>query len=1242
MAFCAHPLHWKILVQKKTTQIGKYYDMKKILVWLVASLLLTMVGCVEGLQEPDVTETSSEQLPDLTAGFAEGKTKTYVESGKYLRWHEDDRLTAFYGNTLNRQYKFNGATGDNSGSFSYVPSGNLETGNALDRIYAVYPYDETATITDDGQISLTLPAVQTYAENSFSRGANTMLAVTENVEDTFLGFKNVCGYLKLKLYNAEGATIKSIEVKGNGDEKIAGAATATIAFGEVPQLTMADEATTTITIDCGDGVALGTTAEAATEFWVVIPETTFEGGITITVADTEGGTFEKSTTKEVVIERNAVQPMAALGVEFVAPVAKPANNEIWYTNGSTTEATTPNRTDVFGANIVSNTYDAEKECWVIKFDGEVTEIGDGAFYKCSSLESIVIPEIVTSIGGSAFRECSSLRSITIPNSVTTIGNYAFRSCGVKSITIPDSVTTIGNYAFQYCSGELIINNKIIEINYSDDNYPSNTWLKYAAFTSIIVGDSVTSIGEYAFCNCQNLTSVTIGDSVTKIGTTAFQSCDSLQEFKGKFASTDHRSLIIDGIINFLAPAGLTEYTIPDSVTSIKRGVFQSCSSLTSITVPDSVTEIEESAFRGCEKLKNVIIGNGVTTIHNYTFYDCDWLTSVTIGNSVKEIGSYAFSSCNSLASVTIGNSVKEIEDHAFSSCSSLTSITIPDGVTTIGYSAFYECKRLESVYCKPTTPPSLGSGAFNNNASGRVIYVPAESVSVYTKATYWRNYSYYIVGYDFEDDKIATPANNTIWYTATKKVDPYVSDSFDANVVSNEWDSATGKGVIIFDGEVTKIKWRAFYTEDLISVNLPNSVTMIGDFAFADCPNLINVTFPNSLTTIGGWIFRGCDSITSITIPDSVTKIEQGAFSQCKGLRSFEGKFASEDKRCLIIDGALIAFAPAGLTKYTIPNNVTSIGRQAFAAFTNLKSVTIPDGVTKIESEAFYFCNNLTSIYCKATTPPALGLHVFQYEVSYEDYKNIGCDIYVPATSASAYKTATDWSEYADDIASYDFNPARPENNEILYTNGSTTEATAPAKADVFGAKIVSNTYDADKQCWVIKFDEEVTTIGASAFRWCTSLTSVTIPDSVTKIEYSAFEECHSLTSVTIGDSVTSIGQYAFYACWALKSVTIPDSVTTIGRDAFCCCSSLTSVTIGNSVTSIGDEAFKECSRLTSVYCKATTPPSLGGFVFGYWDDDGETYYDGPNCPIYVPMGSEWVYTASNWSDYYIVGYYFL
>ena len=394
---------------------------------LLAALLF--VGCSDIFVELESPLTNETTLPDLTADFADdGLTRTYVEAGKYLRWHEADLITAFFGNTLNRQYKFNGATGANSGTFSLVPNGELGTGNILDAIYAIYPYDASATISDEGLIALTLPSEQSYAENSFGKGANTMVAVTESVEDTFLSFKNACGYLKLYLYNVDGATLKSVSVKGNNNEKIAGAATVAMTFGDTPEVTMSDDATTAVTLDCGEGIALGTTSETATALWIVLPETTFENGITITVTDTEGGIFEKSTSNSVAITRNDIQPMAALAVEFVAPVVKPANNEIWYTNGSTTEATTPNSTDAFGVNIVSNTYDAEKECWVIKFDGDVTRIGVQAFYNCSSLTSVTIPDSVTSISDNAFYYCKSLTSVTIGNGVTSIGSEAFSSC----------------------------------------------------------------------------------------------------------------------------------------------------------------------------------------------------------------------------------------------------------------------------------------------------------------------------------------------------------------------------------------------------------------------------------------------------------------------------------------------------------------------------------------------------------------------------------------------------------------------------------------------------------------------------------------------------------------------------------------------------------------------------------------------------------------------------------------------
>ena len=350
------------------------------------------------------------------------------------------------------------------------------------------------------------------------------------------------------------------------------------------------------------------------------------------------------------------------------------SNEIWYMNGSTTEPTKPR--DTFGVNIISNTYYAENECWVIKFDGEVTTIGYEAFGGCSSLTSVIISDSVTTIGKCAFCGCSSLTSVTIPDSVTTIGERAFEEC--------------------------------------------------SSLTSVTIGDSVTKIGNEAFAGCSNLTNVTIPDSVTTIWAAAFGGCSSLREFNGKYASEDGRCLIVDDILNSFAPAGLTEYTIPDSVTTIGKYAFYSCSSLTSVTIPDSVTTIGYDAFGYCSRLTSVTIGDSVTTIGSDAFYGCSSLTSVTIGDSVTKIGSSAFYNCSSLTSVTIG-----------------------DSVTTIGSYAFQYCSSLTSVYCKAITPPAGGASMFSSNASDRKIYVPTESVEAYKSAEYWSYYADAIDGYNF-------------------------------------------------------------------------------------------------------------------------------------------------------------------------------------------------------------------------------------------------------------------------------------------------------------------------------------------------------------------------------------------------------------------------------------------------------------------------------------------------------------
>ena len=455
----------------------------------------------------------------------------------------------------------------------------------------------------------------------------------------------------------------------------------------------------------------------------------------------------------------------------------------------------------------------------------------GAFYGCSMLTSIIIPDGATSIGWGAFMYCRDLTSVTIPDSVKSIGEHAFQKCsGMTSAAIGNGVKSIGELAFESC----------------------------ASLTSITIPDSVTSIWDGAFEDCRGLTSVTVPNSVTRIGYCAFFGCKSLESITIPFVGatkygTEYthfgyifgalsysenndnvpaslKEVIITGGTSigmraFRGCTGLTSITIPNSVKSINDYVFASCTGLKSFSIPDSVTSIGYYAFGDCIDLTSVTIPNNVTSIDEFAFRNCSSLISIVIPNGVQSISDYVFSGCSGLTSVTIGNGVTSIGERAFSGCSRLTSVTIGNGVTSIGYCAFVGCSGLTSITI-PDSVTSIGSYAFSGCNSLERMTIPF--VGATKDGTSNKHFGYIFGASSYKDNGNYVPASL--------------------------------KEVIITGG--TSIGSYAFYgCSGLTSVTIPDSVTSIGDRAFGNCSGLTSVTF--EVTT--GWYYSSYSTATSGT-----------------------------------------------------------------------------------------------------------------------------------------------------------------------------------------------------------------------------------------------------------------------------------------------------------------------------------------------------------------------------------------
>jgi hypothetical protein len=282
--------------------------MKRELV-LQSLICLLVMSC--SVHEPDISQADMVYYVTLES-YADPGTRVYVDEKVKLHWEADDRFSLFR-STLNEQWRFTGNTGDDAGEITSASS-QFGTGADIDFRCAVYPYQSSTKIDNKNNVlKLTLPEKQTYREGSFGRGANMMVSVTEE-NDNLLNFKNIGGYMVFNFYG-DGVSVSSIRIEGRNGEFLSGEATLAASIGDIPKIVMASTAGTSITLSCDD-IALDASEEKATEFWMVVPPTTFTKGFKLTVTGADGKEFVRESDKELSVVRNTVLRVAPLELSF--------------------------------------------------------------------------------------------------------------------------------------------------------------------------------------------------------------------------------------------------------------------------------------------------------------------------------------------------------------------------------------------------------------------------------------------------------------------------------------------------------------------------------------------------------------------------------------------------------------------------------------------------------------------------------------------------------------------------------------------------------------------------------------------------------------------------------------------------------------------------------------------------------------------------------------------------------------